>query len=84
VTHSTWILWPKARRLETDRRMKPLHARSHRAARVQRDRMRAQRVESMQTRHLRSIAREGDDGNRCWDCKHIPLHPWEHAEFGVL
>lgn len=28
-------------------------------------------------RHLRAVARFGDDGMRCFECRYVPLLPWE-------
>jgi hypothetical protein len=62
---------------QTEQRMKPLHTRSHCAAHLLRRRRTDQHWLAVADRHLRAVAREGDDGLRCWDCQHIPLHPWE-------
>lgn len=66
-----------ARRRQVEQRMKPLHTRSHKAARLVRERLLAARSRASWARHQRSVWREGDDGLRCFDCEHIPLHPWE-------
>jgi hypothetical protein len=28
-------------------------------------------------RHIRQVSRFGDDGLRCFECRDVPLHPWE-------
>lgn len=37
--------------------------------------------------HRRRVLREGANGYRCWECRDVPIHPWEPVyprdEYGI-
>lgn len=68
--------WMRRRRA-TSQRLKPLHARSHKAARLIRERRYLNARTAETAAHVRGVERDGDDGLRCPDCHHIPIKPWE-------
>lgn len=68
--------WMRLRRV-TEQRLSPRKARSHKAARLIRQRRATSRTLAVTGRHVRAVQRDGDDGTRCWDCHTIPLKPWE-------
>lgn len=67
----------KRRRKVTAARLSPRKARDHKAARLLRGRRQYNAAVADQAAHIRAITWFGSDGDRCPDCGHIPMHPWE-------
>lgn len=44
---------------------------------ILRKRRETNRSTAILSRHRRAVARGEDEGVRCWDCRNVPLRPWE-------